>query len=126
MYTMKKTAELTGLSEHTLRYYDKEGLLPGLARDGVGRRVFSEEDLFNIRTIRALREMGVPIARIRDFIAAGRGERALERRGEIIAERTARAKAELEALKNQLKLLARAAEYFRGAQAGRAGAALAA
>ena len=43
MYTMKKTAELTGLSEHTLRYYDKEGLLPGLARDGVGRRVFSDE-----------------------------------------------------------------------------------
>ena len=117
MYTMKKTAELTGLSEHTLRYYDKEGLLPGLARDGVGRRVFSDEDLVNIRTIRALREMGVPIARIRDFIA-------LERRGEIIAERTARAKAELEALKDQLKLLARAAEYFRGAQAK--GAALAA
>ena len=126
MYTMKKTAELTGLSEHTLRYYDKEGLLPGLARDGVGRRVFSDEDLFNIRTIRALREMGVPIARIRDFIAAGRGERALERRGEIIAERTARAKAELEALKDQLKLLARAAEYCRGAQAGSAIAALAA
>ena len=120
MYTMKKTAELTGLSEHTLRYYDKEGLLPGLARDGVGRRVFSEEDLFNIRTIRALREMGVPIARIRDFIAAGRGERARE----IIAERTARAKAELEALKDQLKLLARAAEYCRGTQAK--GAALAA
>ena len=68
--------------------------------------------------------MGVPIARIRDFIAAGRGERALERRGEIIAERTARAKAELEALKDQLKLLARAAEYFRGTQAK--GAALAA
>lgn len=126
MYTMKKTAELTGLSEHTLRYYDKEGLLPGLARDGVGRRVFSDEDLRSIRTIQALREMGVPIARIRDFIAAGRDERGLERRGEIIAERMARAKAELEALEEQIKLLARAAEYFRGAQAGRADATLAA
>ena len=126
MYTMKKTAELTGLSEHTLRYYDKEGLLPGLARDGVGRRVFSDEDLRSIRTIQALREMGVPIARIRDFIAAGRDERGLERRGEIIAERMARAKSELEALEEQIKLLARAAEYFRGAQAGRADATLAA
>ena len=126
MYTMKKTAELTGLSEHTLRYYDKEGLLPGLARDGVGRRVFSEEDLFNIRTIRALREMGVPIARIRDFIEAGRGAQAAAKRAEIIEERTARAKAEIEALKEQIKLLARAAEYCRGAQAGSAIAALAA
>ena len=124
MYTMKKTAELTGLSEHTLRYYDKEGLLPGLARDGVGRRVFSEEDLFNIRTIRALREMGVPIARIRDFIEAGRGAQAAAKRAEIIEERTARAKAEIEALKEQIKLLARAAEYCRGTQAK--GAALAA
>lgn len=126
MYTMKKTAELTGLSEHTLRYYDKEGLLPGLARDGVGRRVFSDEDLFNIRTIRALREMGVPIARIRDFIEAGRGAQAAAKRAEIIEERTARAKAEIEALKEQIKLLARAAEYCRGAQAGSAIAALAA
>ena len=126
MYTMKKTAELTGLSEHTLRYYDKEGLFPGLARDGVGRRVFSDEDLRNIRTIRALREMGVPIARIRDFIEAGRGAQAAAKRAEIIEERTARAKAEIEALKEQIKLLARAAEYFRGAQAGRADATLAA
>lgn len=124
MYTMKKTAELTGLSEHTLRYYDKEGLLPGLARDGVGRRVFSDEDLRSIRTIQALREMGVPIARIRDFIEAGRGAQAVAKRAEIIEERTARAKAEIEALKEQIKLLARAAEYCRGTQAK--GAALAA
>lgn len=126
MYTMKKTAELTGLSEHTLRYYDKEGLLPGLARDGVGRRVFSDEDLRSIRTIQALREMGVPIARIRDFIEAGRGAQAAAKRAEIIEERTARAKAEIEALKEQIKLLARAAEYCRGAQSGSAIAALAA
>lgn len=126
MYTMKKTAELTGLSEHTLRYYDKEGLLPGLARDGVGRRVFSDEDLRSIRTIQALREMGVPIARIRDFIEAGRGAQAAAKHAEIIEERTARAKAEIEALKEQIKLLARAAEYCRGAQAGSAIAALAA
>ena len=70
--------------------------------------------------------MGVPIARIRDFIAAGRGELALERRGEIIAERMERAKAEIEALKEQIKLLARAAEYCRGAQSGSEIAALAA
>lgn len=126
MYTIKQITELTGLSGYTLRFYDKEGLFPNLARDGVGRRAFSDEDLRNIRTIRALREMGVPIARIRDFIAAERGERALERRGEIIAERTARAKAELEALEKQIKLLARAAEYYRGAQAGRTSATLAA
>ena len=34
MYTMKKTAELTGLSEHTLRYYDKEGLAARILRRG--------------------------------------------------------------------------------------------
>ena len=126
MYTIKQISELTGVSGYTLRFYDKEGLFPNLARDGVGRRLFSEADLRDIRTIQALREMGVPIARIRDFIEAGCGAQAAAKRGEIIAERTERAKAEIEALKAQIKLLARAAEYFRGAQAEGAGAALAA
>ena len=120
MYTIKQITELTGVSGYTLRFYDKEGLFPNLARDGVGRRAFSDEDLRNIRTIQALRDMGLPIAQIRGFLGAD----TPSERGEIIAEEIERAKAELEALKDQLKLLARAAEYFRGAQAK--GAALAA
>ena len=126
MYTIKQITELTGVSGYTLRFYDKEGLFPNLARDGVGRRAFSDADLHSLRTIMALRDMGLSIAQIREFVEAGRGAQAAAKRGEIIAERMERANAEIEALKEQIKLLARAAEYCRGAQAGSAIAALAA
>ena len=43
-YTIGQAAEMTGLSVSTLRYYEKEGLLPFVERTGGGRRVFSDED----------------------------------------------------------------------------------
>ena len=112
MYTIKQISELTGISGYTLRFYDKEGLFPNLARDGMGRRAFSEADLRNIRMILALRGMGLPVARIREFVEAGHGADTLAKRGEIIAEEIERAKAELEELTRRMVLLSRAASYY--------------
>ncbi len=114
MYTIKQISELTGISGYTLRFYDKEGLFPDLARDCGNRRVFSEDDLNGVKTIQALREMGVPIAQIRAFVEAGHGAGAVERRGEIIAEQVERAKAELKELQRKLEMLTSAAAYYRG------------
>ena len=122
MYTIKQITELTGVSGYTLRFYDKEGLFPNLARDGVGRRAFSDEDLRNIRTIQALRDMGLPIAQIRGFLGAD----TPSERGEIIAEEIERAKAELEEVKRRMALLAHAASYYESAAAQRGGTARAA
>ena len=44
-FTIKKISEMTGLSIPTIRYYDKEGLLPDLQRKESGYRVFSGRDL---------------------------------------------------------------------------------
>ena len=44
-YTIGQVAQKMGLTAHTLRYYDKEGLLPFVRKSGSGQRVFSEEDL---------------------------------------------------------------------------------
>lgn len=113
MYTIKQVSELTGISGYTLRYYDREGLFPDLGRDEGNRRVFSDEDLKSVRTIQTLREMGLPIAQIRAFVEAGRGGRALERRGAIIAEQMERAKSELEDMKKKITMLSRAAAYYK-------------
>jgi hypothetical protein len=43
-YTIAKAAKKTGISAHTLRFYDKEGLLPFVKRDANGNREFTEED----------------------------------------------------------------------------------
>ncbi|MBQ6435757.1 MAG: MerR family DNA-binding transcriptional regulator, partial [Synergistaceae bacterium] len=50
-YTIKDISELTGLPASTLRYYDKQGLLPGLKRNENNIRIFTDEDYGFLRII---------------------------------------------------------------------------
>ena len=54
----------SGLSQDTLRYYDRLGLLHTLKRNG-GRRMFSELDMHRLHVISRLRDTGMPLAEIR-------------------------------------------------------------
>lgn len=65
---MRETAELTGLSEHTLRYYEKVGLLSGVRRDpSSGHRRYSSIDLARIEALNCLRMIGMPIEDMRRY-----------------------------------------------------------
>ena len=57
MYTIGEVSELTGLPVSTLRYYDREGLFPGLERSS-GIRRFSERELEALPVLSALWESG--------------------------------------------------------------------
>ena len=50
-YTIGQVAAMFNLSTYTLRYYDKEGLIPNLKKDAAGNRAFSEENLATINII---------------------------------------------------------------------------
>lgn len=66
-YTIGQVAKLTGLSISTIRYYDKEGLLNGINRKS-GIRSFNDKDLNTIRVIECLKNSGMLIKEIRDFM----------------------------------------------------------
>lgn len=67
-FTMRETAELTGLSEHTLRYYEKVGLLTRVRRDPAsGHRRYSSIDLARIEALSCLRLIGMPIEDMRRY-----------------------------------------------------------
>ena len=51
MYNIKEVSELMGISPHTLRYYEKIGLLEFVKRNEQGVREFSESDLLTLNTI---------------------------------------------------------------------------
>lgn len=68
MYTIKEAAERTGLTAHTIRYYDREGLLPFVGRTTAGNRAFSDNDLAWMELITCLKNTGMPIRGIRDFV----------------------------------------------------------
>ncbi len=62
----KEFAARTGLSISTLRYYEREGLLKP-ERNRHGYRVYGERDLEWVGFIQKLKEMGVPLAQIKEY-----------------------------------------------------------
>ncbi|MEK3789163.1 MerR family transcriptional regulator [Paenibacillus sp. FSL K6-1230] len=68
MLTIKEVTEITEIAAHTLRYYEKEGLLPHVKRNGNGKRLYDEEDLSWIHFVTALRATGMPIAQIQKYV----------------------------------------------------------
>ncbi|WP_426454508.1 MerR family transcriptional regulator [Paenibacillus sp. S-38] len=68
MLTIKEVTEITEIAAHTLRYYEKEGLLPHVKRNENGKRLYDEEDLSWIHFVTALRATGMPIAQIQKYV----------------------------------------------------------
>ena len=68
MYSAKEAAEMTGLSTATLRYYEKEQLLPPIVRTSQKYRQYSDTDIEWIKMIQCLRMANVPIHSIREYI----------------------------------------------------------
>ncbi|ACD23050.1 MerR family transcriptional regulator [Clostridium botulinum] len=67
-YTIKEVAEKYNLSVHTLRYYEKEGLLPFIERNKQGNRIFSDKDLEWLNIICCLKNTNMPIAKIKEYV----------------------------------------------------------
>ena len=80
-YSIGQVAEKTGLSSYTLRYYDKEGLMPFVRRGNGGRREFTENDMDFVDLISCLKETGMSLKEIRQFVNMSlEGDCTLEQR----------------------------------------------
>ena len=83
-YTISEAAQKTGLPPSTIRFYDKEGLLPNIKRKN-GIRVFEDMDLRLMGLLTCLKNTGMPIKRIRDYVElTSKGDDTLQERYEII------------------------------------------
>ncbi|MBO7743045.1 MerR family transcriptional regulator [Paenibacillus sp. MWE-103] len=80
-YTISQAAERTGLTAHTLRFYDKQGLLPFVDRTPAGNRDFKESDFEWLGVIACLKNSGMPVKQIRQYIEWGmEGDDTLKQR----------------------------------------------
>lgn len=68
MYTINEVAQMCDISAYTLRFYDKEGLLPFVSRTSTGNRSFSERDIELIKLICCLKNTGMPIKEIKRYV----------------------------------------------------------
>ena len=67
-YSIGQTAKMMNVTTHTLRYYEKEGLLPFVRKNASGLRVFSDNDLGWLAMIECLKETGMPLKGIKQYI----------------------------------------------------------
>lgn len=65
--SIAEAAEISGLSAHTLRYYERAGLLEPVGRNGSGHRRYREADLERITFLWRLRATGMPIREVRRY-----------------------------------------------------------
>ncbi len=68
-YTIKEVSEKFGVTAHTLRYYEKEGLIPSVRREKNGRREYSDTDLEWLNIVCCMRATGMSIEHIKQYIA---------------------------------------------------------
>lgn len=81
-YTIQEAAMHTGLSEHTLRYYERVRLIAPVQRDGSSKhRRYTSEDLRALEFLKRLRATGMPIHVMQKYVALFlEGDRTLEER----------------------------------------------
>ena len=104
-YTIKQVSEMTGLPIPTLRYYDKEGLLPGLQRRESGYRIFTDDDLETIRIIECFKQSGLQIKEMKHFIElASQGDSTLQECHDIYENQVKLLEDKIAALEEALKV----------------------
>jgi len=112
-YSIKEVSERFNLSSHTLRYYEKEGLLPPIQRDDNGIRRYSDLDLEWLHLVGCMRATGMSISYIKNYIELCHlGKDTIPERRQIILNQKAIIEAELKKYKNLLKVVNKKLKYY--------------
>ncbi len=105
-YSVGEIAGQTGLSAHTLRWYEQVGLLDPVERDTAGRRRYAATDMDRLRFLIKLRSTGMPVREMIRYIElARRGDDTVAERLGILVEHRQRVLEQIEALTDDLKII---------------------
>lgn len=107
-------AARTGVSAHTLRYYERIGLIEPVGRAGSGHRRYDEADVRWVEVLTKLRRTGMPIRRMQEYaelVRAGAGNEP-ERLALLEAHRD-EVRAQLEEVARHLDFIERKIEIYR-------------
>ena len=103
-----QVAKLNNLTISQLRYYDKQGLLPFLKRTESGDRIFDEDALKFIEMILCLKNTGMPIKKIKQFVDwSMNGEETLHQRLELMKQQEKNVLEQIKETEENLKKISR-------------------
>lgn len=99
---------MNNLTISQLRYYDKQGLLPFLKRTESGDRIFDEDALKFIEMILCLKNTGMPIKKIKQFVDwSMNGEETLHQRLELMKQQEKNVLEQIKETEENLKKISR-------------------
>ena len=114
--TIGQVSDLTGLTTHTLRFYEQEQLFfAPVRRDAAGRRVFTDEEVQWLKVCTKLRSSGMPLPEIRRYaqlVVKGDGNEA--ERLEILRQHEATVQQQVTDLQDALDIIHHKVELYAG------------
>ena len=115
-YSIAQAAKEMNLTTYTLRYYDREGLLSNVKRDKSGNRIFTKDDMEMLSLICCLKNTGMPIKEIKQFIDwQNEGNNTLHDRNDILIKHKEYVLNQINDLKRHLRLIDRKLDYYHDA-----------
>ncbi|MCU0465494.1 MAG: MerR family transcriptional regulator [Anaerolineae bacterium] len=119
LFTISQVAEITGLSVHTLRYYERIGLIRPIDRAGNTHRRYSSDDIGWVEFLLKLRATGMAIQNMKTYAELQRaGEETLEERVEMLKTLQFDVKAHIHELNEHLELIRHKIEFYSAVIAG--------
>ena len=105
-YSIGEVSQMFDLPASTLRYYDKEGLLPHIQRQGTGIRRFDQRTIEALRVIECLKKSGMEIKDIKQFMAwCAEGPATYGQRLELFRQQRAKVEQEMARLEKTLAMI---------------------
>lgn len=103
MHTVKEAAQITGLTEHAIRFYTDKGLVPSVQRNQNNIRMFDEESINWLHGIKCLKQSGMPIDIIKMYVDyCLEGDSTIPQRYTLMMEHREEALAKFEEAKQHL------------------------
>ncbi|MEU3216048.1 MULTISPECIES: MerR family transcriptional regulator [unclassified Streptomyces] len=116
-YTIGEVAAFTGLTAHTLRWYERIGLMTHVDRSHTGQRRFTNRDLDWLAFVGKLRLTGMPVADMVRYAELLReGEHTFEERQELLEATRRDVKARIAELQDTLAVLDHKIDFYAGAR----------
>jgi DNA-binding transcriptional MerR regulator len=112
--TISDAARASGVSAHTLRYYERAGLLDPVDRAESGHRRYADEDLARIHFLTKLRSTGMPIRQIREYaVLIRRGEDTHAARLSLLERHRDAVRVQLAETERNLELIDYKIDFYR-------------
>lgn len=113
MYSVKQAAEILHLTEHTIRYYTDQGLVPHMKRDKNNNRIFDEASLKWLECAKHLRKCGMSVADIKTYVnLCLEGDSTTQERYDIFMKQKHIAQVQLEEAKERATYIEEKTEAY--------------